>query len=333
MTTAAPRPSTRVVIVNWRQPELTLRAAQSLLPQLRDSDELIVVDNGSGDGSAEFLRRYGLTVVESQENRGFGAGVNAGAAGMSQDVLVLLNNDAVARPSFLDNLTRPLDPATRPRLGATTALLLLTGTWRHAQPHEVALTAADGARWTRLTQADSEVGLKGTVLVNSTGNVLDSSGNGQDRSWLTPFDELAESPEVFGICGGACAIRADVWHQLGGFREDLFMYYEDTDLSWRLHEHGYQIEFVAEAVADHDHAASSDSHSEMFTMVNARNRLIVAAAHASTLTLLRALARTGLRTARAGFRGPVATGLAQALRAIPRERARRRRARTSRPAS
>ena len=60
------------------------------------SYEVVVVDNASGDGSTERLRREGLTVVESSENRGFGAGVNLGALGMEEEVLVLLNNDAVA---------------------------------------------------------------------------------------------------------------------------------------------------------------------------------------------------------------------------------------------
>ena len=60
----------------------------------------------TGDGSAERLRREGLTVVESSENRGFGAGVNIGARGMVEDVLVLLNNDAVAEPGFLDGVGR-----------------------------------------------------------------------------------------------------------------------------------------------------------------------------------------------------------------------------------
>ena len=111
MTQPVRRPSARVVVVNWRQAELTIRAARSIREQLGDGDVLVVVDNAAGDGSAERLRREGLTVVESSENRGFGAGVNIGARGMVEDVLVLLNNDAVAEPGFLEAHLAPLgDP-------------------------------------------------------------------------------------------------------------------------------------------------------------------------------------------------------------------------------
>ena len=97
MTQPVRRPSACVVVVNWRQAELTIRAARSIREQLGDGDVLVVVDNASGDGSAERLRREGLTVVESSENRGFGAGVNLGALGMEEEVLVLLNNDEIGR--------------------------------------------------------------------------------------------------------------------------------------------------------------------------------------------------------------------------------------------
>ena len=82
MTQPARRPTARVVIVNWRRPELTIRAARSITQQLESEDALVVVDNASGDDSAERLRQAGLTVVQSSENLGFGAGVNLGARGM-----------------------------------------------------------------------------------------------------------------------------------------------------------------------------------------------------------------------------------------------------------
>lgn len=323
------RPTARVVLVNWRRADLTLRAAESILPQLRGGDRLVVVDNASGDGSADVLRQAGLDVVETAENRGFGAGVNAGAAGLGEDVLVLLNNDAVAEDGFLDALVGPLD-GSRPRLGATTALMLLAGRWRPVSDGEAALVDAHGSRWARVEDSAAAAG-EGVVLVNSTGNVVDGSGNGQDRDWLAPVEGLNAPEEVFGVCGGACAVRADVWRLLGGLREDLFMYYEDTDLSWRLREAGYTVDFVRGAVVHHEHAASSGTGSDMFVRVNTRNRLLVAVEHAPARVALAALGRTTARMLRTGLRGPVATGGAQALRALPaalRRRARRRRPRT-----
>ena len=323
MTQPVRRPSARVVIVNWRQAELTIRAARSIREQLGDGDGLVVVDNASGDGSAERLRQEGLTVVESSENRGFGTGVNLGARGLVEDVLVLLNNDAVAEPGFLEALLAPLsDPPSAAAPAAATARILLAGRWKPAGPDQEALVSPRTGRWIRVDDEAAACG-EGEVLVNSTGNLVDASGNGYDRDWLVPAEQEHSPSEVFGLCGGACAIRREAWQALGGFREDLFMYYEDTDLSWRLREHGWKVVYVREAVVRHEHASSSGTGSPMFIRVNARNRILVAAAHSPARVVVQALARTLVRGLRGPRRGPVMTGLAQALAGLPGELRRR----------
>ena len=338
MTQPVRRPSARVVIVNWRQAELTIRAARSIREQLGGEDVLVIVDNASGDGSAERLRREELTVVESSENRGFGAGVNLGARGMVEEVLVLLNNDAVAEPGFLEAILAPLSaPPAAPTPGqpesspttpgstsssapaAATARILLAGRWKPAAPgQQDALVSPRTGRWTRLDEEAAARG-EGEVLVNSTGNLVDASGNGYDRDWLVPADREHSPSEVFGLCGGACAIRREAWQALRGFREDLFMYYEDTDLSWRLRKRGWRVLYVREAVARHDHASSSGTDSPMFIQVNVRNRILTAAAHSPAPVVMQALARTLVRTLRGPQRGPVLRGLTQALAGLPRE--------------
>ena len=332
MTQPVRRPSARIVIVNWRQAELTIRAARSIREQLGDGDVLVVVDNASGDGSVERLRREGLTVVESSENLGFGAGVNLGAQGMVEDVLVLLNNDAVAEPDFLEALLRTLsDPPSATAPAAATARILLAGRWKPAaRGRQDALVSPRTGRWTRVSDEAAARG-EGEVLVNSTGNQVDASGNGYDRDWLVPAGQEHSPSQVFGLCGGACAIRREAWQALGGFREDLFMYYEDTDLSWRLRERGWRVVYVREAVVLHEHASSSGTSSAMFIRVNARNRILVAAAHSPAPVVMQALARTVVRALRGPQRGPVMTGLAQAVAGLPRELRQRARGRARRP--
>ena len=264
---------------------LTLAAPPTRSPRRSgEGDHLVIVDNGSDDDSLTVLREglgelrgaanhARVSLVNAGTNDGFGAGVMAGAAGLEEGTVVLLNNDATVRDGFLDALLAPLGEA----VGATTALILLTGRWRPAAPSdEEFLVARDGSRWTRVTETERG----GQVLINSTGNEVDNAGNGYDRSWLDPADSPLPAPEVFGLCGGACAIDADAWRVVGGVRTDLFMYYEDTDLSYKLREAGYEVRFVAGAVVDHEHAASSGTSSPMFLRVNARNRIIVAAQHA-----------------------------------------------------
>lgn len=332
------RKSVRVVIVNWRTPLLTERAARSLWPQLQAGDELVVVDNASAsadphDNSLAHLRQLGAQLgsagparfglVQSRRNGGFGYGVNLGARNLRQDALVLLNSDAYALEGFVDALTAPLG---HDLVEATTARLLLEGRWRlvgdgaEAQTEPAATTQSTGSA--QLRGLDGGIWVSdpsGVELINSTGNVVDACGNGHDRSWLAPAKQEHDSPEVFGICGGACAISARAWRQLGGMRQDLFMYYEDTDFSYRLRRSGYSVEYVRQAQARHAHAASSDSASEAFTTWNTRNRLRVAARYAPPSVAVRALVNTGGRMLLGPQRQARAQGLVQALAHAPQD--------------
>lgn len=386
------RKSVRVVIVNWRTPLLTERAARSLWPQLRAGDELVVVDNASAsadphDNSLDHLRRLGAKLgsagparfglVQSRRNGGFGYGVNLGARNLRQDALVLLNSDAYALEGFVNALTAPLG---HDLVEATTARLLLEGRWRLVgdgaepaspqapsavkpaspqssspqPPGAVGPNAPSGAESadpqspgavgpncpgveaqteptagaTHSTGSAQLRGLDGGIwvsdpsgveLINSTGNVVDACGNGYDRSWLAPAKQEHDSPEVFGICGGACAISARAWRQLGGMRQDLFMYYEDTDFSYRLRRAGYRVQYVRQAQARHAHAASSDSASEAFTTWNTRNRLRVATRYAPASVAARALVNTGGRMLLGPQRQARAQGLVQALAHAPQD--------------
>lgn len=371
------RKSVRVVIVNWRTPLLTERAARSLWPQLRAGDELVVVDNASAsadphDNSLAHLRRLGAKLgsagparfglVQARRNGGFGYGVNLGARNLRQDALVLLNSDAYALEGFVDALTAPLG---HDLVEATTARLLLEGRWRlvddgtkpaSPQAHDAGESASPQAPGgvgsdspdvgapdspsaveaqteptTGAPQSTGSAQLRGldgglwvsdpngVELINSTGNLVDACGNGYDRSWLAPAPQEHDSPEVFGICGGACAISAHAWRQLGGMRQDLFMYYEDTDFSYRLRRAGYRVQYVRQAQARHAHAASSDSASEAFTTWNTRNRLRVAARYAPASVAARALVNTGGRMLLGPQRQARAQGLVQALAHAPQD--------------
>lgn len=344
------RKSVRVVIVNWRTPLLTERAARSLWPQLQAGDELVVVDNASAsadphDNSLAHLRQLGAQLgsagparfglVQSRRNGGFGYGVNLGARNLRQDALVLLNSDAYALEGFVDALTAPLG---HDLVEATTARLLLEGRWRlvgdgaePASPQAPGGVEAQTEPTTGATHSTGSAQLRGldggiwvsdpsgVELINSTGNVVDACGNGYDRSWLAPAKQEHDSPEVFGICGGACAISARAWHQLNGMRQDLFMYYEDTDFSYRLRRAGYRVQYVRQAQARHAHAASSDSASEAFTTWNTRNRLRVATRYAPASVAARALVNTGGRMLLGPQRQARAQGLVQALAHAPQD--------------
>jgi N-acetylglucosaminyl-diphospho-decaprenol L-rhamnosyltransferase len=296
-----------VVVVTWNGRDLTLRCLDSLRAQ--DAPglevELVVVDNASHDGTVDVLREAtDVHLVELATNTGFAGGVNAGVRASHGDVVVLLNNDAVAEPGFLAALVAPLiggasGGAGPGRVGATTGRVVLSGTFVRATsgtPAGVTLRAPDGSRWRRTDDGS------GQRLLNSTGNEVTRSGNGRDRDWLAPLGTTAP-PDVFGFNGGCAALLRAALDDAGPLEESLFMYYEDTELSWRLRRRGWTVRHVPDAVTVHDHASSSGTTSAFFLDHNERNRLLVALVHAPWPVVLRGLARALARAVAGPERG------------------------------
>jgi GT2 family glycosyltransferase len=294
----------RALVVNWNGAHLLPACLASLAAQTYPGLEVVVVDNASTDGSAEVLAGFpDVRVLRSDRNRGFAGGVALGVDGYDGDFVVLLNNDATFEPDAVAALVAAAGPAAS-RVGAVTARLLL-GPRDQASPR----------------------------LVNSTGNVVTVRGTGGDRDWLAPLGTESTDPDVFGFCGGAALLRASALREVGGFDADLFLYYEDTDVSWRLRAAGWTVRYAPEAVGHHLHAASSDEASPLFRYYNTRNSLVVFGRHAPAAVWLGSLLRQtagALRTAvRSGPRDPQtrarARALRDALRRLPRTLAERRR--------
>lgn len=322
-SSSSSEPTTLVVVVNWNNADLTARCVEALDCQVDGPRfDLVVVDNGSDDDSVDRLRAtLGGRLLALGRNDGFGAGVNAAIRAHRADRYVLVNNDAVPAPRFVAELAAAADRAPD-RVAAFTARLELEGLFVEVPADDRSpddFVAADGARWRRSDE--------GITLVNSTGGVLDASGNGQDRDWLSPAGSTGGS-RVFGFSGGGVLLRAQALDRVGLFDESLFMYYEDTELSWRLAEHGYFVEHVPEAVLVHRHSASSGTSSRVFLFHNTRNRIKVAVWHASPPTVVRAVLRTLVRVVRSprdASATAVRAGYVAALRDLPSDLRRRRR--------
>ncbi|WIE74629.1 glycosyltransferase family 2 protein [Curtobacterium sp. MCSS17_007] len=320
---------TAVVVVNWNRADLTTRAARAVLED-GAADEVVVVDNGSSDDSVAVLRDAlpEATVVARATNGGFAAGANAGIAAADADVVVLLNNDAVPAPGFVAALRDHL-LAAAPEVAAVTARIVLAGRWSRLPSDRSRPDAAAGDRMLRdhdgTAWAPSD---DGEVRLNSTGVQVDRDGNGADRDWFAPDDRAAPTA-VFGFSGGAAALRRAALDDVGLFDESLFMYYEDTELAWRLARRAWRVEYEPRAVVEHEHSASSGVRSDLFVYRNARNRLVVAFWHAPWTTVLRALVRTTVRGVRGGVGNRearlVLAALADVLRHLPGHLARRTR--------
>ncbi len=129
-------------------------------------------------------------------------------------------------------------------------------------------------------------------VINNVGTVLAGDGYGADRGYLERDHGQYETPEsVFAWSGGAVLLTARYLADVGLFDEQLFLYYEDVDLSWRGRERGWRYRYVPESVVRHVHSASTVEGSPRFDYYNERNRLLTLTRHADRRTVAKALAR------------------------------------------
>jgi GT2 family glycosyltransferase len=179
----------------------------------------------------------------------------------------------------------------------------------------VELTWADGSGGSKAEPdpVDLEVEVPAGVplldVLNNAGSMVFRDGYGADRAYQELDRGQYQRPEeVFAFCGGAVCFRTEALRQAGVFDDDFFLYYEDTDLSWRLRSLGWRIRYQPAAVARHIHSASSVEWSPLFVFHTDRNRLL----------MLTKNARAGL-AAREVLRYPLTTA-SLALREVARSR-------------
>jgi N-acetylglucosaminyl-diphospho-decaprenol L-rhamnosyltransferase len=181
--------------------------------------EVVVVDNASADGTAEAVaeRHPDVSVIRNERNLGFGAAINRAALALDGDILVLVNNDVVCEPDFVERL---LEPFARAEVGLAAGVLL---------------------------QAEAP------DRIDSAGIELDTTLRSWDFLWNEPVTALERARDPVGPCGGAAAYRLDVFKEAGGFDETLFAYWEDVDLALRIREAGWTCALAPGARALHKH--------------------------------------------------------------------------------
>ncbi len=125
-------------------------------------------------------------------------------------------------------------------------------------------------------------------VVNNVGSVVFTDGCGADRGWLErDLGQFDDPAEVFAWCGGGVLLRPAYLADVGLFDETFFLYYEDTDLSWRGQARGWRYRTVPSSVIRHVHAASSGEGSEVFAFHVERNRLMMLVKNAPARVALR----------------------------------------------
>lgn len=231
-----------VIVVTWNGLHV-LKECVAALAQQTLAHELIVVDNGSQDGTRAWLSEHApqARMIALPQNLGFAGGNNAGLRAATGDCLVLLNNDTIAPPEFLEHIVAPL--ADDRRIGAVAGVL----TFAH-QPQTIA----------------------------SAGIVVSRDGLHRDLWAFQPVSSLpAAAIEIFGASGGAVCYRRSALDAVGLFDESYFNYLEDADLAWRLRLGGWRCVLAPAARVRHIYSATSVQGSPFKQRLLARNRLRV----------------------------------------------------------
>jgi GT2 family glycosyltransferase len=239
--------SVAVVVPSWNSLGLLPRCLGSLRDQ-GAAVELLVVDNGSVDGTVRYLDEEGVPHVSLRRNTGFAAAVNLGVVRTESDAILVLNADAVLEPGCVGRL--------------------LDASWQDSSL---------GGVQPRILQQEEGAGRPQPVAaarLYSAGQALTRDGRAFEIGAGEPQRPgLLERRELFGVCGAACLLRRELFAELGGYDESYFAFYEDVDLNVRARIAGWRFEYVPEAVAWH---VGNASWQEGFECPGAENARLVA---------------------------------------------------------
>ena len=237
-----------MAVINWNRKKLLHECLQCLAAQTRSDFEVIVVDNGSDDGSAVLVKELALSypvplrLIENSSNRGFCAANNQAIAASRSEWIALLNNDAEADPNWLSELARVIQ--SRDNVGMAASKILV---------------------WEDPTRID-----KCGHLIYPDGQ---NRGRGSGQIDRGQFDRIEETlwPD-----GCAAMYRRAMLDEIGGFDEDFFAYADDAELGLRGRIAGWNCLYAPGAVVRHHRGATLGLGSARRLTLIERNRVLLA---------------------------------------------------------
>ena len=205
-----------VIIVTYNHKRYMKECLASVLAN--DPLEVIVVDNGSTDGTPEFIEENFLDVkaIRSPRNIGYGGGNNLGVKHAKGEYVVILNPDTKVDKNWLDELLKCLEKEEK--LITTPKILTY-----------------DGSK------------------INTCGNIDHFTGLTFTRGLNENPEKFNEFEYLSGLSGACFAMRREDYLELGGFDENFFSYMEDAEFSWRAHAKGFKILYVPTSIVYHDY--------------------------------------------------------------------------------
>lgn len=228
-----------VVIPNYNGIKYIRDCMDSLYKQEDISFEILVVDNGSKDGSLEILKTeyVDAKVIALEENTGFCHAVNVGIQNSGTPYVILLNNDTVVKPGFVEALQEAIEESER--IFSVSSMML---------------SMADESR------------------IDDAGDGYSMLGWAYARGKGKPAARYEKRAKVFAACGGAAIYRKEVFEKIGYFDENHFAYLEDIDIGYRARIHGYSNAYEPKAKVIHAGSATSGSrYNEFKTKLSSAN--------------------------------------------------------------
>ncbi len=273
------KPLVSVVIPSWNRRQLLLDCLAALRAQKYEPFEVIVVDNGSDDGSLDAVTgQHGawVNLIRNEENLGYACAVNQGIAAAGGDFIATLNNDAVPAPDWLGALVEAISSDDQFGMAASKIL------------------SFDNPR-----------------IIDGTGLLIYPDGSSRARGRLEKdVGQYDAETEALLPSGCAAIYRRRMLEEIGALEETFFAYCEDTDLGLRARLAGWRCAFAPKAVVQHHYSASSGNASELKAFLVERNRLWVAARNFPLGKLMMSPLYTMLRYALQAWGGLRGTGAA-----------------------
>jgi len=245
-------PVVSVVIVNYNGRGFLEDCLQSLYAQTYQNLEILLVDNGSSDGSVDYLKSChpDVIIIENTSNLGFAGGVNSGILQSRGSFILTLNNDTWADCHWIEQLVAEI--TTDDRIGMCATKMLFPD-----------------------------------KRINSTGICISRSGAAWDRGiFEEDTGQYNTREEILGPCAGAALYRKLMLDEIGLFDEDFFLYMEDVDLAVRGQLAGWKCIFVPGAVVYHYHGGTAGVMSDFAIYHQNRNILWVPVKNYPLATLI-----------------------------------------------
>ncbi len=249
-----------VVILNWNGEQTLRQFLPSVLAHTQSKDvEIVVADNGSTDGSLNFLQTQPVRMIKLEKNYGFAEGYNRAIEQVDAEYVVLLNSDVEVTPQWLDRMLDYMD--AHPKVMAAQPKVL---SWHSKQQYEKGKVSA--IRFEHAGAAGGMMDILGYPYCKGRLMTHLEEDHGQ-------YDEV--SP-IFWATGACLLIRTQVYKEIGGLDANFFAHQEEIDLCWRLlNQYPFSVFSLPFSVVYHVGGATLGYENPRKTFLNFRNNLLM----------------------------------------------------------